>query len=64
MNKNTQESDEITRIFNDPDAVKNAIQKGIHEALLKHKKLGFPVCEWRDNKVVWIKPEDIKINNI
>jgi len=64
VNKNTQQPDEITRIFNDPEAVKNAIQIGIREALLKHKKLGYPVCEWRDNKVVWIQPEDINIKNI
>ena len=56
--------DEIKRFFSDPEAVRLAIQKGINAALLKHKQLGFPVCEWRDGKVVWIQPEDININNL
>ena len=52
--------DEISRIFNDTNAVKMAIQTGINAALLRHKQLGNPICVWRDNKVVWIKPEQIK----
>ena len=63
MNKsNNQSNDEITRIFNDPDAVKNAIQAGINAALLRHKQLGNPICVWRDGKVIWTAPENIQIN--
>ena len=53
--------DKISKIFNDPDAVTLAIQAGINAELLKHKKLGYPICVWREGKVVWIAPEDIKI---
>lgn len=60
MNKNTQRADdEISKIFNDADAVKAAIQTGINAALLRHKQLGKPICVWRNDKVVWISPENI-----
>lgn len=60
MNKNTGKTeDEISRIFNDADAVTTAIQAGINIALWKHKQLGNPICVWRDGKVVWIAPENI-----
>lgn len=59
MNKNTAKEDEISRIFNDADAVTTAIQAGINVALWKHKQLGNPICVWRDGKVVWIAPENI-----
>lgn len=52
--------DEISRVFNDDNAVRTAIQTGINAALLKHKKLGHPICVWREGKVVWIAPENIK----
>lgn len=52
--------DEISRVFNDPDAVKMAMQAGINAALLRHKQLGNPICVWREGKVVWIAPENIK----
>ncbi|MBV9576695.1 MAG: hypothetical protein JO149_08745 [Gammaproteobacteria bacterium] len=62
MNKNINRMDDkISKIFNDPDAVTLAIQAGINAELLKHKKLGYPICVWREGKVVWIAPEDIKI---
>jgi len=55
--------DHIAKIFSDPIKVTQFIQKGINAALLKHKQTGNPICEWRDNKVVWIPPEEIVINN-
>lgn len=60
--KNASE-DHISKILNDPAKVTGILQKGIHDALLKHKQAGNSVCEWRDNKVVWIPPEKILINN-
>jgi len=54
--------DKISEIMNDSEKVRLIIQRGINIALLKHKQAGNPVCEWKDNKVVWIKPENISIN--
>jgi len=64
MNKvKTSVDDHITTILSDPIKVTQIIQKGINDALLKHKQAGNPICEWRDNKIVWIPPEKIVINN-
>jgi len=43
-----------------------AIQKGVREALREHALLGYPVCVWRDGKVVWLSPDDIlaKLNGL
>lgn len=54
--------DEISKVFNDPAKLTQIIQAGIQAALLKHKQAGNPVCEWQDNKVVWIPPEQINVN--
>ena len=35
------------------------MRKAVREALLRHKKLGFPVVVEKNGKVVWIAPEDI-----
>ena len=55
-------NDNITKILNDPEKVTKIIQSGINDALLKHKQAGNQVCEWRDNRVIWIPPEKIVIN--
>ena len=52
----------ISKILNNPAKVTKIIQNGINAALLKHKQAGNQVCEWRDNKVVWIPSEQIIIN--
>ena len=60
-NKMSQNVDSISIILNDSAKVTMIIQEGIRAALLKHKQVGNPVCEWRDNKVVWISPENIPV---
>ena len=57
------QDDNISNILNNPAKVTKIIQSGINAALLKHKQAGNQVCEWRDNKVVWIPSEKIIINN-
>jgi hypothetical protein len=45
----------------DIELIKQALGRGVRQALLRHKQLGLPVCAWRDDKVVWIAPEDIEV---
>lgn len=56
--------DHILKIMNDPERVRKIIQSAINEALLMHKRMGNPVCEMRDGKIVWIQPEDIIIPEV
>ena len=60
-NKISKNNDSISIILNDSARVTMIIQEGIKTALLKHKQVGNPICEWRDNKVVWISPENIPV---
>ena len=36
-----------------------AIQRAMREAVLTHAKLGYSVCSWEDEKVVWHTPEEV-----
>lgn len=58
-NKSHINEDHISKILNDPKKVTQIIQAGIKAALIKHKQTGNPICEWRDDKIVWISPEQI-----
>ena len=56
-----EEPKDIAKIFRDGDLIDKALNAGIRNALLQHKRAGNPVPEWRDGKVVWIPPEEIMI---
>ena len=61
-NKSVQfTDDEISKVFHHPIKITKVLQLGIQAALLKHKQAGNPICEWQDNKVVWIIPEKIHV---
>ena len=60
-NKPDLDNDNISKILNNPAKVTQIIQSGIKAALIKHKQAGNPVCEWRDDKIIWIPPEQIPV---
>jgi len=51
----------IDELFRDGKEIDTALRNAVQQALLQHKKAGNPVAEWRDGKVVMIKPEDIVV---
>jgi hypothetical protein len=51
----------IDELFRDGKEIDAALRNAVQHALLQHKKAGNPVAEWRDGKVVLIKPEDIVV---
>ncbi len=51
----------IDELFRDGKEIDIALRNAVQQALLQHKKAGNPVAEWRDGKVVLIKPEDIVV---
>jgi isoaspartyl peptidase/L-asparaginase-like protein (Ntn-hydrolase superfamily) len=51
----------IDELFRDGKEIDAALRNAVQQALLQHKKAGNPVAEWRDGKVVLIKPEDIVV---
>lgn len=36
-----------------------ALQRGIDEAMLRHKRAGLPVVIERNGKIEWVMPEDL-----
>ncbi len=51
----------IEEILRDERLLLNAVRDGAREAVIMHKRLGNPIADWRDGKVVIIQPEDIEI---
>lgn len=45
----------------DIDRILHEMAEAVKEALLDHKRAGNPVCVWRNDRVEWIKPEDIPV---
>jgi hypothetical protein len=43
----------------DLEAIQEAHDRAVRDAVLEHARMGRPVCEGRDGKVVWISPEEI-----
>jgi hypothetical protein len=39
--------------------IDEALQQGVREAMLRHKKDQLPVVIERDGKIEWVKPEDL-----
>jgi hypothetical protein len=44
---------------NDIPRILAEMRQAVREALLDHHRAGNPIAVWRDERVVWIQPEDI-----
>jgi hypothetical protein len=54
-------SGQSAALVDDADTIITAIQRGVNEALLDHKRTGDPIVVWRDGKVRWIPADEIVI---
>lgn len=46
-----------------PDAVLEAMNRGVRRELAIHKALGIPAVTWRDGKVVIVPPDELPALN-
>lgn len=51
----------IEEIFEEGTLIDEALRDAVREAILRHKQAGNPIAVWKDEKVVWIPPEEIKV---
>jgi hypothetical protein len=49
----------ISELFEDGNAIAEAMNAAAREAVLQHKQKGLPLAVWRDGKVAWIPAEEI-----
>jgi hypothetical protein len=52
----TERVDDLPRIL-------EALDQGVREALLRHKRAGVPVAVWRNGRVELIPPEEIPVGD-
>ena len=52
---------DIDKIFDDGKVIDRALKKAAREARLFHKRLGNPIADWPDGKVILVQPKDIKV---
>jgi len=57
-----QAPEDVHRIFvEEGELIDKALQQGVRDAVLRHKKDGLPMVIYREGKAVWIKPEDLSL---
>ncbi len=43
-------------------AIEAAMQQAVREAVIRHKRMGWPMVIWRDEQVVWVPAEELVID--
>ncbi len=50
------------KALEDKKLIESTLQKAVRKALFEHKRAGNPIAVWKEGRVEWIAPEDIKIS--
>jgi hypothetical protein len=53
----------IEEIFEDGQAIDDALKEAARDARRFHKAIGNPMATWADGRVVWVQPEDIVVDD-
>ena len=53
----------LDELFEDGRAIDEALWEAARDARRFHKAMGNPMATWIDGRVVWIQPEDIRIED-
>jgi hypothetical protein len=53
----------IDELFEDGQAIDEALKDAARDARRFHKALGNPMATWMDGRVVWIQPDDIVVDD-
>lgn len=51
---------DVSAIMKEGTRVDAALTAGVRDALEHHRRAGRSVVEWRDGKIVWLAPAEIK----
>ena len=58
----TEVQKDVQRIFvEERELIEKALQLGVRDAAIRHKRDGLPMVIYRDGKTVWVKPEDLSL---
>lgn len=60
---NTEPVRDIQALFKDGAEIDAALAEGVRQALIMHKRMGYPIVTWRDGQVVWVPPEEIEVDD-
>lgn len=52
---------DIQALFEDGRAIDAALAEAARNALIMHKRMGYPIVVWENGRVVWIPPEEIVV---
>lgn len=53
----------LDELFKDGRAIDEALKEAARDARRLHKALGNPMATWQDGRVVWVQPEDIRVDD-
>jgi hypothetical protein len=54
---------DIVKMFEEGTEIDEALRQAVREEMIRKKKLGLSVVDYRDGKVVWIPPEEIPVDD-
>jgi hypothetical protein len=53
----------LDELFEDGQVIDAALREAARDARRLHKALGNPMATWREGQVVWVQPEDIRVED-
>ncbi len=62
MTEPNTDAQKLVRLDAETVAIEQAMREAVDEAVLLHKRLGLPMVEWIDGRIVWTPPDQLAVD--
>ena len=63
MTANSDDNSEMARLHANKRVIEQAMQEAVNEAIVMHQRLGLPMVEWQDGKIVLVPADQLAVDD-
>jgi hypothetical protein len=63
MSANSHEDSQLARLDANKRVVEKAMQEAVNDAIVMHQRLGLPMVEWQDGKIVLVPADQLAVDD-
>ena len=56
------DDNQLARLAAEKLAIEAAMRQAVNDAVIAHQRLGLPMVEWQDGKVVWVPADQLIVD--
>ena len=63
MTANSDDDSQLARLDANKRVIEQAMQEAVNDAIVMHQRLGLPMVEWQDDRIVLVPADQLAVDD-